>query len=297
MKARVTVLDTKGRPGGRSDRGVQHRATRAADLQPRSDDPGRRDGTLVRYPAHQVGAIAGDGFVAVQVTTPTAGPQEHGPFPVQVVSVGPRARRSAIDRIPRAGTYGRVDQPLMDDVPSRRNPSRGPVCPGDEPHGGGRRGRRVDRAAAQVRVPAVPSRPAGSAVGGRRPVGDDRQLPEQALECLVPDRRLPAGTNLITLQGGPGTVQAAVPEPPRNGTPEVAAAAARDGVAGTSPAPGAVGLGRAAMGTAPCLHAPKCTAPRVGGVRGPRAWVHATTWTARSARMVGLVRCTARQGR
>ncbi len=90
-------------------------------------------------------------------------------------------------------------------------------------------------------------------------VGRERQLPEQALEGRNAIGRLPAGTNLVALERRPAPVQGAVPKPPRDGTPEVAAAATRDGVAGTCPAPDRVGLGRAAMGTAPCLHVSKCS--------------------------------------
>ncbi len=101
------------------------------------------------------------------------------------------------------------------------------------------------------------------------------QAPEQALVRLGPVGRLPAGSDLVTLQRRPRGIEAAVPEPPRDGTPEVVAAAACDGVAGACPAPRAIGLGRAAVGTAPRVHGSKCSCTR-GARRMRRASVNGT---------------------
>ena len=264
-------------------------------------------------------------------TAPRAGHGSRSPGPVPLLATGSSRSRSRLPTAARPSSTatsctsrparldargvrpwtgylgpGRTARPPVPDGTIRRRIAgcidvcRDSSWPGDAAVG---EGAAVDAytGSAQIRVPEVASRAArrrGRSGLGVGQVGRERQLPEQALEGLVLDGCLPAGTHLVTLERGAAPVQGAVPEPPRDGTPEVAAAAARDGVAGTCPAPDRVGLGRAAMGTAPCLHAPKCSctneyaayAPDERGSRGRARRPDQPGWSV-------LLRCTAPRGR
>lgn len=87
----------------------------------------------------------------------------------------------------------------------------------------------------------------------------DGQTQEQALERPDLQRRLPAGSDLVPLQRHARLVPAAVAEAAGHGPAKAATAAASDGVTGTCPAPGPIGLDHVAVGTAPSVHAGQCS--------------------------------------
>ena len=185
----------------------------------------------------------GDGLVTVQVD---AARRRHRPPGCVRRSPSSRLRSPrrpgvrAMDRMPRAGTYGASTRPWCDD---RRRCLLAPAVARPSPATGiGRRRRAVvdrDRPRPSA-VPAV-ARGAGAAAGRRSATAGraQGQLPEQALVRLGL-QRAPASRHGPRHPGARRGVRSrrAVAEAAGDGTAEVAAAAAGDGVAGTCPAPG-----------------------------------------------------------